>query len=369
MIVVLHVITGLQVGGAESMLTRIVGRSDPDRFRHVVLSLTGPGPVLHRLPASVEVHHVASPTPLGLLTAVHRVARDVRPDVVQTWLYKADLLGALAAGGRPVIWNLRQSRVDSASDSRSNRVVARVNARVARRRARRIVAVSTAAAEAHVSLGYPRDLITVIGNGFDLDRFRPDPEARRRLRDEWGWAGNEFVVGYVGRNHPVKDIPSLLRSFALVAERCPSARFVVVGAGLTSDKLGPGLPPHLDPVLRCVGPVYDVPPVLAAMDLATSSSIGEGFSNTVGEALATGLPVVATDVGNSRDLIGPHGTVVAAGNSDAMGEAIARWVEDGHDVSTSVGRAARRSIGEVHGIDSVVSQYERLWKDVSGCAD
>jgi glycosyltransferase involved in cell wall biosynthesis len=231
---VVHVITGLQMGGAESALTRVISRSDHARFKHVVVSLTGPGPLVERLPSSAELRIPPAPSAAASLRTVRGVVREVDADVLQTWLYKADLVGGLSRCGRPVVWNLRQSRVDDASDSRSNRLVAHLNARLARRLASKIVAVSDEAAEAHVALGYPRELMTVIGNGFDLEHFRPDPAARSRLRAEWGWTEREFVIAYVGRNHAVKDVPTMLRAAARVARRCPSARFVIAGEGLTS---------------------------------------------------------------------------------------------------------------------------------------
>ncbi|MEO0035230.1 MAG: hypothetical protein RLZZ501_1253, partial [Pseudomonadota bacterium] len=280
---IVHVITGLGTGGAEGMLARLARRSRA--FRHVVVSLTGPGtigPALRR--DGVEVIALGlppGPRALAGLPRLARLLRRLRPALVQTWLYHADLLGTLAAGlagGLPVAWSLRCSDMDRARYGRLVGLLARLSPRP-----RLVIANAEAGRAWHRDQGYRPRAWAVIANGIDTDRFRPDPEARARWRAALGAGPETVLVGMVARVDPMKDHAGFLAAATAAAALRPEIALVVAGTG--TETL-PG------PAAHRLGEVADVAGLYAALDIVVlASRFGEGFPNVVAEAMACGRPV------------------------------------------------------------------------------
>jgi glycosyltransferase involved in cell wall biosynthesis len=313
-----HVITGLEVGGAEMMLLKLLGAMDPVAFEPLVISLVPPGPMGERIAAlGVRVETLAMRRGLPDPGAVLRLAsllREFRPDLVQTWMYHADLLGALALplAGRPIlVWNIRQSDLDPRLTRRATRVVARLGALLSHLAPDHIVCCSERARTIHRALGYRDRILSVIPNGFDLDRFRADPLARAELRAQLGVSAATPFLGLVARFDPQKDLRTFLDASALVRAARPDSRFLLCGPDM--DASNAQLGDWIDTVglvdaVHLLGPRRDTPRVLAALDLLVSSSAyGEGFPNVIGEAMACGVPCAVTDVGDSVLIVGDTG--------------------------------------------------------------
>jgi hypothetical protein len=238
----LHVITGLGTGGAEMMLRKLVLGTEGRTLRNEVVSLGGVGPIGEELLAAgipVVGLGMGAGGPNG--RAVLRLARRIRasrPDVVQTWMYHANLIGGIAArmaGAHPTIWNIRASNLEAGGEKASTRAAAWISGRLARRLSQRILTNAESARDLHVALGYPADLFQVIPNGFELGRFRPDPGARADVRGELGIPADAPLVGLVARRHPMKDHPAFLAAAARIARACPGTHFLLAGDGVTMD--------------------------------------------------------------------------------------------------------------------------------------
>jgi len=168
----------------------------------------------------------------------------------------------------------------------------------------------------------------VIPNGIDTDRFKPDPGRRAAQRSAWGLRGNQIAVGLVARLDPMKGHKIFLKAAQLAGSKNPEMRFFCVGSGpqmqsleLIADELG------LGDRLVFTGESEPVA-ALNALDIACSSSLwGEGFSNSIAEAMACGLPCIVTDVGDSGQIVGATGTVVPPGSATAIANAILRQAE------------------------------------------
>lgn len=231
------------------------------------------------------------------------------------------------ACGRPCDLGLRGSDIDFTKYRRSARYIFRVSALLSRF-VDTVIANSRVGAEFHVKHGYTKANMTVIPNGVDADRFLPDSEARRRLRGEWSIADNELLVGIVGRVDPQKDYITFVQAVAAARRLNLTARFVAVGA--TSSVMR-GYHDEVSALARkidvydqviWVGVRNDMHDVYNALDLLTlSSAFGEGFPNVVGEAMATGVPCVVTDTGDSAWVVGDRGIVVEPGKPEALAEA------------------------------------------------
>lgn len=324
---ILHVITGLNLGGAETWLTRLLLRLPAERFRCEVASLL-PGGVLAGAVRTmgVPVHELGMsrglPGPGGLKRLV-RIMRDFRPQVVQTWLYHADLLGFLAARlsgtGAAVSWGLRCSYMDFSRYGPLTRLTVRACAALSAR-PEAVTANSEAGAAHHLALGYRPRRLVVLPNGVDGERFRPDEEARTRLRAQWGVAEGAPLIGLVARMDPMKGHAVFCRAAQELLAKRPDARLLFCGEGTGAGAA------ELDALVASfglgaaavrLGRREDMPQVLAALDALALPSLGEGFPNAVLEALSCGVPCVCLDAGDARAMCGPGGLVAPAGLSES----------------------------------------------------
>ena len=375
---VAHVITGLGVGGAETVLLRLARRLPPSEFGTKVISLTEKGVIGPELEASgVTVRAMnmsrALPNPLSLFR-LSAVLRKWRPDVVQTWLYHGDLVGGLAAklaGRRRVVWNIRYGNPDPRRDRRSTIWCARACAALSGRLPSAIICNSDAAASIHIGLGYDGDRMRIIPNGVDVEAFRPDASARSDIRKELGVPGDDFLIGLVGRFDPVKDHRTFVGAAGRLASLDGRARFVLCGEGVTRDN--PALATWIEATgygdrFHLLGMRRDIPRMMAALDASTSSSHSESFSNVIVEAMACGVPCVVTDVGNSRSIVGGSGIVVPPGSPAALVEAWRSLLDMPASRRSSMGAAARHRAAEEYSIETMVARFGELYAQIARTA-
>lgn len=372
---VVHLISGLSVGGAENMLCKLLqARTIADAH---VISLTTDGLVGERIRAlgvgtTVLGLRRGLPGP-GALARLVSVVRQLRPDVLQTWMYHSDLLGGLAAralGGIRVAWGIRTSTLDPQRTKRTTRWTRRACALLSRRLPDVIVSCSQVAADLHVGLGYARERMRVIPNGFDLEQFRPDPTARLEVRRELGIPQDAAVVGMAARFDPQKDHAMFLRAAALVAKRRGNVVFVLCGDG--TSPANPSLSPligggGLEADVRMLGRRDDMPRLVASWDVAAlSSSYGEGFPNSIGEAMSCAVPCVATDIGDTRHLVRETGIVVPPRDAEAFGAALIELLDLPPSDRLRMGQAARERMRTEFSIERIAACFEALYHDLAG---
>jgi glycosyltransferase involved in cell wall biosynthesis len=367
----MHLLPGLKVGGAETMMAKLAAGT---RHRVTVVSLAGVdevGELLRSRGTPVRALDMrpgrVSPPAFGRLLAL---MRELRPDVVQTWMYHADLLGGMAArmNGIPVAWNLRRSTPYTGGVKLSTRLVVRACSVGSRWIPARIVSCSRAGGAAHAALGYAAAKITVIPNGFDTHGFRPDPAARAVLRAEWGVDDDAPLLGTVARFDAAKDHRTLLRALAHARARVPALRLVLAGRGMTAGN--PVLAEWLDEsgvrdACILLGQRNDAARINAALDGACLSSVSEGFSNSIGEAMSCGVPCVVTDVGDSAWIVGSTGLVVPPRDPGALGEAMASLAEHSAPARRALGDAARARILRDFSLPAVVERYDALHEQLA----
>lgn len=367
--VILHLITDLDLGGAETALVKLLAAHRHAPYTPVVVSMTGRG----ALGDAVEAEGVALHS-LGMrrghidLVGLFRLIgllRRYRPAILQSWMYHADLLGLIA--GRltrvpRILWNVRCSNMDMRAYPRMSRLVVRVLARLSRQP--EAVVVNSLAGQAwHQRLGYRPRRWEYIPNGFDTARFRPDAEARAAVRAELGIASQAPLIGMLARIDPSKDHCGFLAAAARLSERRPDAHFLLAGTGIAADN--PALADAaaaLGARLHLLGERRDAARLIAALDIATlSSAFGEGFPNFIGEAMACAVPCVVTDVGDSRRIVGDCGLVVPPSDADALAEAWARLIAIGPDARAEIGAAARARIEALFTAEAAARKYQALY--------
>jgi glycosyltransferase involved in cell wall biosynthesis len=371
---VVHVITGLGVGGAESQLAALVRASDRARIVHHVISLTDLGPVGEELAATgarVDVvgMRVTRPDPRDVIRLRALLGRS-GADVVQTWLYHSDLVGGLVARslGLPVVWNVRMTWMDEVATKPSTIKVARLCARLSRRVPHQIVFNSEAGLATHEAHGYFTGRALVLENAVELARFIAAPDAANGLRRELGIAEDAFVVGHVARFDPQKGHAILLRALPAILERHPTVHLVMVGEGCSVDDdriatmvASSGAPERV----HLLGPRSDIATVTAGFDVAVSASTyGESFPNAVVEALACEVPVVTTDVGAARELVARDGRVVPPGSATALAAAVGDILALSKQERRDLGRSGRsRFTG--NDVEHMAARYAALYESVA----
>jgi glycosyltransferase involved in cell wall biosynthesis len=372
MIRVVHLITGLDLGGAELSLGNVVARFDKARFESKVVSLIEPGPAAslirnHGIPLVSLGLERGKPGLRGFARMVALLRRD-RPAILQTWMYHADLLGLIAgriAGTPRIVWNIRCSNMTASDQDGHLRLLLRLLAPLSSR-PDAVVVNSNAGRRVHSELGYrPRRWVEIV-NGVDTERYRPRPKERQVLRRALGIPEHAQVIGMVARLHAMKDHHTFLAAAAELAGRRPETFFVIAGKGCepgSSELMQAITALGLEGRVRLLGARCDLEDVFPAFDLtALSSAFGEGFPNVLIESMACGVPCVATDVGDCARIIGHTGRVVPPRSPTALAAA---WDEVlGADLE-ACGAAARARTVTFFDIDRARARYETLYSQLA----
>jgi glycosyltransferase involved in cell wall biosynthesis len=372
---IIHIIVGLDVGGAELMLKRLI-ESHHDRVHteHSVISLTDCGTVGLQLRAQgVEVTTLGMRSAFGTIRTVWRLARIIRaarPDIVQTWMYHADLLGGVAArlaGHKNIIWGIRTTEVDSGP--RATAVVRRACALLSRWVPHTIVCAAQASRRAHLRIGYDAARMVVVPNGFDMARLSATQDEREALRRSCGIAPDAVVIGTLGRFNPDKDQGSFVRAAGVLARQYPTLRFLMVGRDLdaANGELATWIAAtgHADRFVL-LGQRADAAACLRAMDIFCLSSRTEGFPNVVGEAMALAVPCAVTDVGDAAMLVADTGIVVPKEDAARLADALAQLLELGLAGRQQLGERARARVRAEFSIERARDRFDELYKNILG---
>lgn len=329
---ILFLIPSLAAAGAERQLCELVRHMDPRRFEVHVVVFYGPGqceggdltPELADLP-HVTLHSLAKRRgPAGYLVALPRLVRLVQridPDILHG--YTDGNLPVLLVGRllrKPSVWGIRATHLGLIKSGGLGLRLMKLSMWLSRY-VDLVIFNSEAGRVSYRAMGLRARRAMVIPNGFDTSRFCPDPEAGARQREAWGLPPDAPLVGIVGRLDPVKDHPTFLRAAARVSQERPDARFVCVGAGPASYR------ESLQAEARALGLAGKVlwpggcdamPGAYNALDLLILSSTEEGFPNAIGEAMACGVPCVATRAGDAAELIGRTGVVTEVADAEGL---------------------------------------------------
>lgn len=367
-----HLITSLHVGGAQMHLYKTLSRFDRRRFDSTVISLVKPGKVgkmLARQGIRVLSLDMAKGRPsLAGFWKLAFLLRELRPSLLQTHLYHADMLGFLAgriARVPRIFWNIRQSNMDFSRYRPATGLTVRLCALLSRY-VDKILVNSHAGLRHHAGLGYSRSRMVVIPNGFDAERFRPFPAHRRSLRQELRLPPQARLVGMMARFDPQKDHATFLRAAGLVAREEPQAYFLLAGHGLEPHnpevqllRKTSGLAPSR---LSLLGERSDMPRLMAGLDvLVLSSAFGEGFPNAVGEAMACGTPCVVTDVGDAALIVGDTGVVTPPGHPELLAQGILDILNLPWEKYQAKSTAARQRILQNYSLSAIVRRLESLY--------
>jgi glycosyltransferase involved in cell wall biosynthesis len=290
-------------------------------------------------------------------------------------MYHADLVGGIAArlgSAPPVIWNIRHTLVRRSDLKHSTLLVARVNAALSRLIPARIVCCAESALETHLRLGYARDKMLVIPNGFDLELFRPNPTARAEVRFALGVDETSPLIGMCGRFDLQKDHNNFFRAAGILHATRPDANFVLWGRGVDSANslLAKWISAEdLQASVHLLGFRTDSQHINAALDIGTlSAAYGEAFPNVIGEAMSCGIPCVVTDVGDSAKIVGNTGRVVPPRQPEALAAAWQELLQLDPEERAGLGGRARQRVMDLFSLDRMADAYAELYRDIIGGA-
>lgn len=373
---VMHVITGLNVGGAELMLKRLVeGHGRKKAYDHIVVSLTDIGDV-----GKLMVDSGVTVIPLNIkgvwdtpkaIYTLRKLIINIEPAIVQTWMYHADLLGGIAArlaGVRNIIWGVRATEL-SLKGSKSTFVVRNICSKLSTFIPARIVCAAEAAKNYHIALGYNAARMQVIPNGFIIDSTQKNTDfVRMSSRIAIGVTDNQMLIGFVGRFNADKDQENFIAAANILGRQHKNLIFLMIGRDLiNANKELMSWIQKDDFANRFIllGERSDVPQLLQAMDIFCLSSRTEGFPNVVGEAMGAGLPCVVTDVGDAAFLVGSTGVIVPKENPIALAAGISHLLEMPSIQRKLLGVKARERIITEFSMQKVQQKFEDLYKQLA----
>lgn len=372
---ILHIITGLEDGGAEAVLYRLC-KNDQANHHHVV-SLSGfgkYGPMLAAFRVPVTTLNMAPqwPSPLAFIRLV-MLLRQHKPDAVQTWMFHADLFGGMAAraaGIRSVVWGIHHTTLEPGKSKKTTIWIGRLLAKLSWWLPAKIVVCAQRAIDVHETMGYDRSKMRFIPNGYDLADFHPGLDPQGEMKKTLVPDQSISLIGTVARFDPQKDHANLLDGLAILRDRGLAFRCVLVGTGLDSSNAQivewiarRELTDHVE----LLGRRTDISNIMNALDLHVLPSSAEAFPNVVCEAMACGTPCVVTDVGDAAVIVGDTGWIVPSRDANALAEAILIALKEFKSENwQSRCNLARRRIEENFSIQYMVDCYNQVWTEALG---
>lgn len=358
---ILHIITGLGSGGAENMLYKLLKYSDKERYYHEVLSLMDEGVYGKKIEElGIRVHYLKLNKTNAIVALFKGKKISAEFDIIDTWLYHADLFGFILSkinSNKKLIWNIRQSNLDSnANKSRTMKII-KLNSKLARY-VNTVTYNSNKALESHMDFGYKDKESVVIPNGFELENFKFSQEDRINIREKLGLKDNQWGIITVGRWDIQKDYYTLLKAVNHLKEHILNFKLIMVGNNLDYEnkqlvKLIESY--NLEDDIILLGRRNNIPALLSSADIYISSSLGESFSNSIGEAMACELTCVVTDVGDSRLIVGETGIAVNAQDYLSMSEELSNYIKKNNMVRN---KSARGRIINNYDINKIVRLFE-----------
>jgi sugar transferase (PEP-CTERM/EpsH1 system associated) len=362
---ILHIMHSLQIGGLENGVVNLINNLNDDSFRHVICCIDSSGPMAERLKMPVEIFALQKGGGRDYLLPFKAagIIRKIRPDIVHTrnWSSIDGVIGARLAGVKYIIHGEHGREATDPAGANNFRK------RVRRGLSPWITKFITVSAELRSwlvhDIGIREQKVTQILNGVDTEQFRP-AEEKQAEKIKFGFQPDSFIIGIVGRLDPVKDHETLFRAFKLFSGQNPgSSCLVVIGKGQLEERLKT-VARELDISKKVIftGDAVPIPELYRCMDVYVLPSIFEGISNTILEAMASGLPVITTRVGGSTELVedGKTGFLFKTGDYKSFAERLTGYFMNSSRAREH-GLAGRARTEKEFALSEMVKKYESIY--------
>lgn len=366
---IVHVITGLGQGGAESALINLCRDMRSVVEETTVISLGAGSENAEPLRKSGALVHELEPgSVISATVQLRRRLAEIRPDVVHCWMYHPLLLSPLFASRFATVAGIRASLQSIATERMRTRAIIRACA-ISSRFVDALVYNSSVGAEEHARIGYATRRSRIIPNGISMADFSPNPRAAAAFKSQLGIAPHEFVIGHAGRYHPVKNQLGLIDAAGALASLGRRFRLVLAGTGM--DRSNTELLTALDSAgiaerAILLGPVRPVSGMLGICDLFVNASISEAFPNIVAEAMAMAVPVVATNAGESAAIVGNSGFITSGHRSTDLASSIDSAMSLPRGDLRAMGLSARARVEGLYSQAAVTKAYLDVYRDARG---
>ena len=375
---VLHVISGLGTGGAESMLYRLIKENQEQGVQSTVICLGEESFIGNKIRAlDVEILnlelHKRSIFNLPNLRRIIQISHRVNPDVVQGWMYHgncvATIIKLVLARKSKLFWNVRQTVQSLNNEKQLTRCVIRINSLLSRW-ADCIIYNSTHSRIQHESFGFTKIRGSVVYNGISLEEYCPSISMSSKIKADLGIGETAIVIGHIARYHPKKDHFSLIKAFADASFEDMEITLLLAGKNVDANNRELQnliLEMGLNKKVILLGERNDVPNLLKCMDiLILSSAWGEGFPNVLIEAMATEVYCIATDVGESETILADCGSIVPPKNVPALARAMLTGITLSPKYREAIGRRARENVRWHYSISAIGHRYWQLYEHTVG---
>jgi sugar transferase (PEP-CTERM/EpsH1 system associated) len=367
---ILHVVNSLDVGGMENILINLINHMDENKFEHTVCCIARRGAMGDRIKKNVVIHEMKKGNNADYILPlkIACVIRKENPDIVHTrnWSAIDGIIASAFAKKRKVI---HDEHGRCSSDPKGLDVKRKWMRKILDRYVDRYVVVSDELQDwMNKFIGIQSDKIVRIQNSVDTTIFSPT-EDKACAKIAIGLPSNSLVVGYVGRLDPVKNLDLLIKSFSTLVTSVISKKpvlLIIIGSGPEEKKMRHTAKLyHIDKQVMFMGEHSNVHEFMHAMDIFAISSIAEGIPLTVLEAMASGLPVVATRVGGISEVVqdGKSGYLLDSGDDHAFSEKFRKYISD-ESLRTVHGRKGRELVEERYSLEKMIRQYENLYMEV-----
>jgi glycosyltransferase involved in cell wall biosynthesis len=369
---VIHIITGLNDGGAEAVLYRLC-LSDKS-FNHIVVSLMDEGKYGSLLADNdIKVYCLRMKRgriSLAGLLKLYKIIRNLNPNVVQTWMYHADLIGGFVsrlAGIKNVVWGVHHTNLVKGGSKLSTIILVRINAILSNFIPKNIIYCAHKSKHVHEEVGYNISKAFVIGNGYNINQFFIDKYIRDSFRNKLNLTNEENLLGMVGRYDPLKDHLNLVMALNKIIKAGYNIKLILVGKDLDINNrrlINQIKENELLDKIFLMGQRNDISAVMNALDLNILSSLSEAFPNVLPEAMACGTPCVTTDVGDAALIVGNTGWVVPPKDPLLLANAIMQALDEKQlNQHQWLDRKykCRSRIVDNFCIERMVSNYHNVW--------
>ena len=369
---ILHIISGLRMGGAESILYRLCQHDKENR--HVIISLTDSQDdgMIHNK-NNVSVHKLNfSNRKINLfeLFKLYKHIKKIKPDVVQTWMIHADMIGGIVArlaGVNNIFWSVHYTNLVKGKSKRLTILLTKINTFLSYFIPKKIIYCAEKSKEVQESLGFKKTKGVVIQNGYDVESFVQNTSLGLKFRNELDIHPEAFVIGHVGSYHPLKDQANLVEALTLLDQR--GFNFYAAFAGDNLDNNNSYLVSllknkGLSNRVRLLGRRNDIISIMNGIDLFILSSESEAFPNVLNEAMACGTPCVSTDVGDASIILGDTGWIVPSKDSESLYSSVikaAQEKESNHRSWSQRSIACRQRIVQKFSLEKMVKKYKEVW--------
>ena len=370
---VLHIITGLQRGGAETLLCNLCKFETENTHTIISLSdLKDSESALNDQPniSIYSLDFTNGKIRLSGLFKLYKLINQIKPDVVQTWMIHADFIGGLVArlsGIKNIFWGVHHTILLSGKVKSSTIFLVKFNALLSHLIPKKIIYCAEKSRIIQESFGFKKSKGIVIQNGYDIKSFSQNNSLRQKFRSELNISDQTFVIGHVGSYDPLKDQNTLVEALALLNQKRLHFNAVLVGKNLDNNNYElvskikeKGLSDHV----HLLGIRNDIPAVMNGIDLFMLTSVSEAFPNVLNESMACGTPCITTDVGDASLIVSNTGWVVSPKNPQALIDAAIQAIDEKQ--SSNISWLKRRDdchqrIANNFTLEKMVEKYKEVW--------